>query len=100
MAPIPISMRGFGFFALCQIILLSHCCFSVAAAVSAQPWESAEAERVVGGKVRAMEALFRVDYDITFALLIVLVVLVAWGRAVYQHVTVKPKPDKYKPKYH
>lgn len=52
------------------------------------------------GRVQAWDALFRMDYDITLALLLIVAGIVAWGRAVYQHWTVVPKPDQYKTKYH
>lgn len=60
------------------------------------------AERVVvkGGKIRAWDALYRVDYDIALAVGLVFIVILLWLRAIYLHFTVRSKPDTYKPKYH
>lgn len=70
---------------------------STAATVDPQK-VSATAERVHGGGGR--DALFRMEYDMVVSLAVMLVVFVLWVRAAYQHWTVQPKPDKYKPKYH
>jgi len=62
----------------------------------------AKAERISygGGKIRASDALYRLDYDIVLAVGVVIMILVLWLRAMYLHVTVKSVSDKYKPKYH
>mmetsp|Transcript_10239 Transcript_10239/g.19650 ORF Transcript_10239/g.19650 Transcript_10239/m.19650 type:complete len:94 (-) Transcript_10239:202-483(-) len=62
--------------------------------------ETAERISTTGGKVRAWDALYRMEYDIVLAVGVVMVILLLWLRALYLHLTVKPVPDKYKPKYH
>ena len=64
--------------------------------------EGASAIRVepIGHLSSSWEALFRRDYDVVLALSVIMVVMILWIRALYQHWTIIPRPDTYKVKYH
>ena len=54
----------------------------------------------IGHLSSSWEALFRRDYDVVLALSVIMVVMILWIRALYQHWTIIPRPDTYKVKYH